>query len=125
MDSLSLTLAALADPTRRSILHRLTLGPASVTDLARPFDISQQAISKHLAYLEDARLIEKRREGRRHICTLNPEPLREVAEWTGDYRTFWEASFQRLEVLLDETKSRQPKPGRATSRHAKRGGRRR
>lgn len=110
----------MADPTRRSILRRLTLGPASVTDLARPFDISQQAISKHLAYLEDARLIEKRREGRLHICTLNPAPLREVAEWTDDYRKFWEASVQRLAALLEEPKARQ-KRGPATPRHAKRG----
>ena len=115
----------MADPTRRSILRRLTLGPASVTDLARPFDISQQAISKHLAYLADARLIEKRRVGRLHICTLNPAPLREVAEWTEDYRRFWEESFQRLDALLDEMQSRQPKPARAATRHAKRGERRR
>jgi DNA-binding transcriptional ArsR family regulator len=125
VDSLSVTLAAMADPTRRSILRRLTLGPASVTDLARPFDISQQAISKHLAYLEDAQLIDKRREGRLHICSLNPAPLQEVAEWTGEFRKFWETSFQRLDALLDEMQSGEGRRGRAAARHPKRGGRRR
>lgn len=115
----------MADPTRRAILRRLTLGPASVTDLARPFDITQQAISKHLAYLEDARLIEKRREGRLHICSLNPAPLKEVAEWTEEYRKFWETSFQRLDALLEEMQSGERRRGRAAARHPKRGGRRR
>ena len=100
VDTLSVTLAALSDPTRRSILGRLAEGPASVGELAGPFRISQQAVSKHLAYLERARLVGKRREGRRHVCTLNPAPFREVDAWVGDYRRFWEESFDRLDAFL-------------------------
>jgi DNA-binding transcriptional ArsR family regulator len=105
VDSLSLTLSAVADPTRRSILHRLASGPAAVKDLARPFRISQQAISQHLACLERARLIKKRRDGRLHICTLNPKPLEAVAVWTEEYRRFWEERFQNLDSLLVELKA--------------------
>ena len=75
VDTLSTTFMALSDPTRRSILGRLAHGPASVSELAAPFAMSQQAISKHLAYLERARLIDKRRSGRQHFCILNPAPL--------------------------------------------------
>jgi len=112
VDSLSLTLAAVADPTRRSILHRLTAGPATVGDLARPYRISQQAVSKHLACLERARLIEKRCDGRLHICTLNPAPLKKVAAWTDEYRRFWEESFERLDSFLDELKAKEAKHDR-------------
>jgi DNA-binding transcriptional ArsR family regulator len=118
VDSLTRTLAALADPTRRAILHRLVDGPAPVRDLAQPFRISQQAVSKHLAYLEQARLIEKRRDGRLHICTLDPAPLKEVADWTEKYREIWEANFQRLDDLLRELKrkERQERPKRRRKR---------
>ncbi len=105
VDSLSTTLAALADPTRRSILARLATGPATVGELAGPFRMSQQAVSKHLAYLQRARLVEKRRTGRRHVCTLRPVPFKEVAEWVEHYRQFWEASFDRLEKYLLELKA--------------------
>lgn len=104
MDALGATLAAAADPTRRSILRRLAHGPATVSEIARPFRMSQQAISKHLSYLERARLIEKRRKGRLHICTLKPEPLKEVAEWAEGYRKFWEERFRNLDTLLIEMK---------------------
>jgi DNA-binding transcriptional ArsR family regulator len=107
VDSLSLTLAAVCDPTRRSILRRLTRGPMTVGDLATPFDMSQQAISKHIAYLERARLIKKRREGRVHVCTINAAPLREVVDWTEGYRRFWEESFERLDTVLDELKAKE------------------
>ncbi|MGE3351833.1 MAG: ArsR/SmtB family transcription factor [Planctomycetota bacterium] len=100
MDQLTDTLAALADPTRRSILDRLTTGAASVGDLAQPFRMTQQAVSKHLACLERARLIEKRRVGRRNVCALRPEPLREVAAWMARYRELWEQSLDRLEDYL-------------------------
>jgi DNA-binding transcriptional ArsR family regulator len=100
VDSLSATLAALADPTRRSILARLAGGPASVGELAGPFRISQQAVSKHLAYLERARLVKKRREGRSHVCTLRPVPFKEVANLVEHYRMFWEQSFDRLNEYL-------------------------
>jgi DNA-binding transcriptional ArsR family regulator len=102
VDSLSTTFAALSDATRREILARLQAGPASVHELAQPFAISQQAISKHLAYLERARLIEKRRDGREHICTLNPAPIRELATWAEQYRQYWDGAFGRLDDLLHE-----------------------
>ncbi len=107
VDSLGLTLAAVADPTRRSILRRLSRGPRTVSDLARPFRMSQQAVSKHLACLERARLIEKRREGRLHICTLNPAPVKQVAHWAEGFRRFWETSYDRLDDLLVEMKVRE------------------
>ena len=105
VDQLGLTFAALSDPTRRSILYRLTIGPASVNQLAAPFSISQQAISKHLAYLETARLIERHWQGRQNFCALKPNTIREVAEWAETYRQFWEKSFQRLDVLLEDLKN--------------------
>ena len=105
VDTLSTTLAALADPTRRSILHRLAEGPAPVRDLAKPYRMSQQAVSKHIACLESAHLIEKRRDGRLHICTLDPKPLKEVADWAEEYRANWEANFARLDDVLAEMKS--------------------
>lgn len=101
MDTLSVTLAALADPTRRAILARLKAGSASVAELAQPFRMSQQAVSKHLAYLQRAELVRKRREGRKHICELAPGPLREVAAWAEDYRRHWESAFGRLHELLE------------------------
>ena len=112
VDSLSTTLAAVCDPTRRSILHRLTAGPATVGELAKPFGISQQAVSKHLAYLERAGLIEKRRSGRSGVCTLNPGPLRKVAAWTEEYRRFWDESHDRLDSYLEELKAKEAKHGR-------------
>src|SRR5262249_20414648 len=105
--SLTLTLAAVADPTRRSILRLLVDGPAPVVDLARPFRMSQQAVSKHLACLERARLIERRRDGRLNVCTLTPAPLKEVADWAEGYRRFWEATFQRLDAVLEELQARE------------------
>ncbi|TAH38484.1 MAG: ArsR family transcriptional regulator [Planctomycetota bacterium] len=113
VDALSLTLAAVADPTRRSILRRLAAGPAPVSELARPYRISQQAVSKHVACLERAHLIEKRRDGRLHICTLRPTPLKEVADWAAEYRRHWEKTFQRLDHLLDELKVQAARRGRS------------
>ena len=112
VDSLSLAFAALSDPTRRSIVDRLTAGPATVNQLAAPFTISQQAISKHLAYLETARLIQRRRAGRQNFCALKPDVIRQVAKWAEGYREVWERNFQRLDVLLEEMKTvstRQPR----------------
>jgi DNA-binding transcriptional ArsR family regulator len=106
VDSLSATLAALSDPTRRSILSRLAAGPATVGELAGPFRMSQQAVSKHLAYLERARLVKKRREGRSHVCMLRPVPFKEVADWVEHYRVFWEERFDRLEKYLRELEAR-------------------
>lgn len=109
MDTLSTTLAALCDPTRRGILAALCDGPATVNELAEPFDMSQQAISKHLAYLERAGLVSKQRDGRQQICRLNPEPLREVQTWVEPYRQFWDGAFNRLDRLLHAKHSRTQK----------------
>jgi len=111
VDSLSATLGALSDPTRRSILSRLAAGPATVGELAGPFRMSQQAVSKHLAYLERARLLEKRREGRSHVCTLRPEAFKEVADLVEHYRMFWEERFDRLGKYLRELESKEGKHG--------------
>lgn len=109
VDSLTVTFAALTDPTRRSLLERLMDGPASVSDLAVPFRMSQQAISKHLAYLQRARLIEKRREGRQHFCRLRAAPIKEVCDWAEHYRIQWEQKFDRLEAYLKELqKNKEP-----------------
>lgn len=101
-DPLSRTLAALADPTRRSILARLSRGPATVGDLAEPFDLSGPAISKHLKVLERAQLIERGRQAQWRPCTLRPEPLSEAAAWLETYRALWESRFERLDALLAE-----------------------
>jgi DNA-binding transcriptional ArsR family regulator len=114
VDPLSATLAAVSDPTRRSILQRLADGPAAVGELAAPFRISQQAVSKHLACLEKARLIEKRREGRLHVCSLTAAPLKDVAEWTEGYREIWEQNFRRLDTLLEELQTRDKKRRKKT-----------
>jgi DNA-binding transcriptional ArsR family regulator len=105
-DSLSTTFAALADPTRRAILARLTRGSATVTELAAPFSISGPAVSKHLRVLERARLIARGREAQWRPCQLEAAPLREVAEWTAGYRRFWEKSFDRLDAYLGELQAR-------------------
>ena len=111
-DRLDSTFAALADPTRRAILARLTEGEASVMELAEPFAMSQPAISKHLKVLERAGLISRGRDAQRRPCRLEAAPLAEVTGWLETYRQFWEASFQRLDALLDELKAQQPKPKR-------------
>jgi DNA-binding transcriptional ArsR family regulator len=99
-DALSTTLAALADPTRRAILARLTLGETSVGELAHPFDMTLPAISKHLKVLERAGLIARGRIAQRRPCRLEAGPMREVLEWVATYRQFWEQRFDRLETYL-------------------------
>src|SRR3954466_2777851 len=106
-ESLDLTFAALADPTRRAILARLASGEASVTELAAPFAMSQPAISKHLKVLERAGLISRGRDAQRRPCRLEARPLAEATEWLENYRRFWEESFQRLDILLDELKAKE------------------
>lgn len=110
VDQLTLTFAALTDPTRRSILQRLAGGPASVNELAGPFRISQQAVSKHLAYLVRARLVEKRRQGRRHFCRLRPAPIRDISNWAEAYRAVWEQKLDRLDAYLSQLKKNKEKP---------------
>jgi DNA-binding transcriptional ArsR family regulator len=102
------TFAALADPTRRAILARLAVGPASVMELAAPFAMSQPAISKHLKVLERAHLISRGRDGQRRPCRLEATTLAEADGWIGGYRRFWEGSFQNLDRLLDEMKTEAP-----------------
>ena len=99
---LNATFAALADPTRRAILARLVSGEAPMTELARPFAISQPAISKHLKVLERAGLISRGRDAQRRPCRIEAEPLAEVNVWLEGYRRIWRANFQRFDILLDE-----------------------
>lgn len=102
---LDATFAALADPTRRAILARLALGEVSVSELARPFEMSQPAISKHLKVLEKAGLVQRGRDAQRRPCRLVARPLAEITEWLERYRRLWEASFDRLEDLMEELKT--------------------
>ena len=111
-DHLDATFAALADPTRRAILARLAAGEASVTELAEPFAMSQPAISKHLKVLERAGLISSGLDAQRRPRRLEARPLAEATEWLEGYRRFWEGSFQRLDALLDQLKTKQKKRGR-------------
>ena len=104
---LDATFAALADPTRRAILARLALGEATVTELAKPFSMSQPAISKHLKVLESAGLISRSRAAQKRPRRLVAKPLAEANQWLEGYRQLWEQNFQRLDSLLDELKSQE------------------
>jgi len=108
-DHLSMTFGALADPTRRAILARLTKGEASVTELAKPFDMTLPAISKHLKVLERAGLIARSRDAQWRPCRLKPQRLEEAADWVERYREFWEQSFDRLDEHLRELQKRDKK----------------
>ncbi len=101
-DQLSVTFAALADPTRRAILARLALGEASVTELAKPFDLSLPGVSKHLKVLQRAGLITQSRSAQWRPCRLEGGRLKEASDWVGEYRRFWDESFQRLDEVLQE-----------------------
>ncbi len=94
------TLLALADPTRRAILHRLSAGEARVTEIARPFAISLNSVSKHIRILERARLVRRRRAGREHLLSLNPGPLDEAAAWIETQRSAWTARLGALDAML-------------------------
>ena len=111
-DQLSATFAALADPTRRAILARLTSGAASVTELAQPFEMCMPAISKHLKVLEHAGLIARGREAQWRPCTIAASPLKDVADWVAHYRQFWEESFDRLDEYLTELQKKEKKRDR-------------
>ena len=100
-DPLSRTFAALADPTRRAMLARLAQGPATVSELAEPFDMSFAAVSKHLRVLEGAGLVTRGRDAQYRPATLNARPLQDASAWLGDYRIFWAESFDALDTLLD------------------------
>src|SRR5438552_6570923 len=104
---LDATFAALADPTRRAILARLASGEASVAELAKPFAMSQPAISKHLKVLERAGLVSRGRDAQRRPRRLEAKPLAEATEWLERYRDYWEDNYQRLDALLEEMKATQ------------------
>ncbi len=113
-DPLSMTFAALADPTRRAILARLTGGEASVSELAQPFDMSLPAVTKHLKVLQRAGLISQGREAQWRPCRLEAKPMREASQWMESYRKHWEQRFDRLDEYLRGT------AGRARSRRPRR-----
>jgi DNA-binding transcriptional ArsR family regulator len=106
-DQLSVTFAALSDPTRRAILAHLAKGEASVSELAQPFKMSLPAISKHLKVLERAQLITRSREAQWRPCRLEAEPLKDAAIWIEQYRQFWEESFDRLDDYLNELQNQE------------------
>ena len=120
-DRLSGTFAALADPTRRAILARLALGETSVTELARPFEMTMPAISRHLKVLEHAGLIARGREAQYRPCRIEAEPLKEVAGWVEHYRKFWEESFDRLDEYLAELQANEikSKPNKKEKKHGR------
>lgn len=111
-DQLSITFAALADPTRRAILARLTSGEATVTDLAEPFAMSLPAVSKHLKVLQRAGLIARGREAQWRPCRLEAGPLKSAADWLEHYRRFWDESLDRLEAYLKELQEKEAEPDR-------------
>jgi len=118
-DRLSRVFAALADPTRREILSRLSSGTRSVTELAEPHDMSLPAISKHLRVLERSGLIERARDAQWRPCRLHAAPLKEAVDWMEQYRRFWEESFDRLENYLQELQSKQKKEEKSDARQKK------
>lgn len=119
IDHLSVTFAALADPTRRAILARLSKGEASVTELAEPFDMSLPAISRHLKVLENAGLITRGRDAQWRPCRIEAARLKEVSDWLGHYRRFWEESFDRLDEYLHELQKKEKKNARSNRKRNK------
>lgn len=107
-DRLSITLSALADPTRRGILAQLARGEATVGELAEPYDMSLAAVSKHLKVLENAGLISRGKEAQWRPCRLEAAPMAEVADWVGEYRRFWDQSLDRLGDYLAELQNGDP-----------------
>ena len=104
VDTLVPTFAALSDPTRRAMVEQLSRGPASVHRLTEPFALSQQMISKHVAYLVRARIVIKTKRGRESVCTLRPEAIKTVSEWAFSYRRFWEESLDKLQEVVKQMK---------------------
>ena len=117
---LTATFGALADPTRRAILARLSKGEASVLELAEPFDMSQPAVSKHLKVLERAGLIMRGRDAQRRPCRLDPRRLKQASEWLGSYRQFWEASYERLDDYLQQLQTKERKRDHTKTRNRRR-----
>ncbi len=119
-ERLDATFAALADPTRRAILVRLASGEASVLELAKPFAMTQPAISKHIKVLERAGLVTRSRDAQRRPCRIEVRAMAEATGWLENYRRLWEGNFQRLDDLLEDLKSARAMPGRKTPAKEKR-----
>ena len=118
-DQLSSTFSALADPTRRAILARLSAGEASVQDLAKPFKMTLPAVSKHLKVLEKAKLIRRSKTAQWRPCYLVAEPLKEASDWMEQYRKFWEESFDRLDAYLKVLQAQEKEPTKEKRRGRK------
>jgi DNA-binding transcriptional ArsR family regulator len=112
VDQLGTTFAALSDPTRREMIERLSQGPASVHGLTQSFLLSQQMISKHIAYLVRAQIVTKTKRGRESVCTLRPETIKTVSDWAFHYRRFWEESFDKLDVVVNQMKKKEARDGK-------------
>jgi len=112
VDQLGTTFAALSDPTRRGMIERLSHGPASVHGLTESFALSQQMISKHIAYLVRARIVLKTKRGRESVCTLRPAAIKAVSDWAFNYRRFWEESFDKLDVVVNQMKKAEATDGK-------------
>ena len=110
-DFLDKAFAALADRTRRAILARLAMGEAGVTELAEPFEMSLPAVSKHLKVLERAGLITRSNQAQWRYCRLDPAPLKQVSDWLGNYKRFWDESYERLDEYLEDLKKRTEQEG--------------
>src|SRR3989441_11376285 len=118
-DQLSVTFAALADPTRRAILARLAEGEASVTELAKPFDLSLPGISKHLKVLQRAGLVRQTRKAQWRPCRLDGARLKEAADWVGEYRQVWDDSFERLDEYLATVQKEETHDNQGRDHHGK------
>lgn len=116
VDPLNVTFTALSDETRRAMIHRLARGPATVHELSEPFDLSQQMISKHIAYLVRAKIVEKVKCGRESVCMLRPQSLKTVSEWTLRYRQLWEERFDKLEAVVHRMKEVEAQRGKRRRR---------
>jgi len=115
VNKLDSTFAALSDPTRRAMVSKLTLGPATIHDLTEPFSLSQQMISKHVACLVRAQIVGKHRRGRESICTLRPTAIKAVADWVFDFRRLWEERFDKLDAVLQEMQNEETRNGESSS----------
>ncbi|HEX4266310.1 MAG TPA: metalloregulator ArsR/SmtB family transcription factor [Steroidobacteraceae bacterium] len=109
------TFSALADPIRRAMVIKLTLGPASIHELTEPFSLSQQMISKHVACLVRAKIVMKQRRGRESICSLRPTSIKAVADWALDFQRLWEKRFDRLDAVLQEMKNEDKAHGESSN----------
>ena len=116
VDSLNVTFTALSDETRRAMIHRLARGPATVHELAEPFDLSQQMISKHIACLVRAEIVEKVKRGRESVCMLRPQSLKAAGEWTMSYSQLWNERLDKLETVVRRMKEVEAKRGKRRRR---------